>query len=197
MRETVYLAGPMTGLPDFNYPKFHEVAAAWRAEGWEVLNPAEPPDGDTTKPREYYLRISIKMIVEEADAVMVLSGWECAPGARLEVAIARELGLPIYDAEIFGDYYETALDEAKRLVHGVRGGSYGHPLDDYTRTAAIWSAILGHDITAEQAILCMCAVKISREVNKAKRDNRVDLAGYAECLEMCYVERERRVAATP
>lgn len=79
---------------------------------------------------------------------------------------------------------DSILDEAQRLVHGPRGDAYGHPLDDYTRTAAMMSAILGHEVSAEQAIRCMIAVKLSRECNKPKRDNRVDMAGYAECLQM-------------
>ena len=39
----VYIAGPMTGLPDFNYPAFNAAAAKLRALGLEVLNPAENP----------------------------------------------------------------------------------------------------------------------------------------------------------
>ena len=78
---------------------------------------------------------------------------------------------------------ETILQEAQRIVYGDRNADYGHPLDDYSRTAALWSAILGFPVTAEQAILCMIAVKISRQVNKPKRDNLTDIAGYAACLQ--------------
>ncbi len=85
---------------------------------------------------------------------------------------------------------ETILQEAQRLVYGDRGADYGHPLDDYSRTAALWSAIVGHPVTAEQAILCMIAVKISRQVNKPKRDNLTDIAGYAECLHRVMRRRE-------
>lgn len=87
---------------------------------------------------------------------------------------------------------ESILKEAQRLVHGDRGEDYGHPIDDFSRTAAMWSAILGHPITAEQVGLCMCAVKLSRQVNKPKRDNMVDLAGYAETVQMVIDERPRR-----
>lgn len=87
---------------------------------------------------------------------------------------------------------ETVLEEAQRLVHGQRNQDYGHPLDDYTRTAKMWSAILGFEVTAEKAILCMCAVKISRQCNHPKRDNMTDLAGYAACEQMTIEERERR-----
>ncbi|MCY1527250.1 hypothetical protein D9M68_623110 [compost metagenome] len=37
----IYLAGPMTGLPEFNYPAFHAEAARLRALGYQVENPAE------------------------------------------------------------------------------------------------------------------------------------------------------------
>lgn len=80
---------------------------------------------------------------------------------------------------------ESALEEAQRLVHGPRGQDYGHPIDDYTRTGRMWGAILGiPDIDPRVCCLMMAAVKISREVNAPKRDNRVDLAGYAECAQM-------------
>lgn len=84
------------------------------------------------------------------------------------------------------------LLEAHELVHGPRGAAYGHPLDDYTRTATLWSAILGVPVTAEQAILCMIAVKISRECHRPGIDNRRDLAGYAACLDL--VARRRRLS---
>jgi hypothetical protein len=83
---------------------------------------------------------------------------------------------------------ETILQEAQRLVHGDRQASYGHPYDDYARTARMWEAILGMPplaISPRIACLMMAAVKISREVNKSKRDNRVDGAGYFACAELC------------
>lgn len=87
---------------------------------------------------------------------------------------------------------ESILDEAKRIVHGERGENYGHPFEDFSRTAQIWSAVLDIDVTPEQVALCMIGVKISREVNRPKRDNIVDGAGYFETLEMVKQERSRR-----
>lgn len=83
---------------------------------------------------------------------------------------------------------ETILQEAQRLVHGDRQAAYGHPYDDYARTARMWEAILGlpaYRISPRVACLMMAAVKISREVNAPKRDNLTDLAGYAACAHMC------------
>jgi hypothetical protein len=94
---------------------------------------------------------------------------------------------------------ESILEEAHRLTHGPRNKDYGHPLDDYTRTAALVSAMLAHKlkapITAHEMALAMCCVKLSREMNAPKRDNAVDLAGYAWVARECLEEAERRKAA--
>ena len=88
---------------------------------------------------------------------------------------------------------ETITQEADRLVNGPRQASYGHPLDDFTRTGKLWGAILGTDPIAPELVgLCLAAVKISRECNAPKRDNRVDLAGYAATVDLVITERERR-----
>ena len=86
---------------------------------------------------------------------------------------------------------ETILEEAQR-IGANRRADYSHPLDDYTCTAALWSAVLGVAVTPEQAILCMILVKASRESRQHKRDNLVDMAGYANCLQMAIEERDRR-----
>jgi hypothetical protein len=87
---------------------------------------------------------------------------------------------------------ESILDEAKRIVHGDRGENYGHPFEDFSRTAQIWSAILETEVTPEDVALCMVGLKISREVNRPKRDNIVDGAGYFETLQMVKEERRAR-----
>lgn len=92
----------------------------------------------------------------------------------------------------FSPPHKSVLVEAEGLVHGDRNADYGHPLDDFTRTAKIWGAILGVPISPKQVGLCMCGVKISRECNKSKRDNMVDLAGYAETVAWAIDEQDRR-----
>lgn len=78
---------------------------------------------------------------------------------------------------------ENILEEANRLINGNRNDDYGHPYHDFSRSAKMWSAIIGAPVSASDVALCMMAVKMSREVNKPKRDNIVDIAGYAGCLE--------------
>lgn len=94
---TLYLAGPMTGLPEFNYPLFHRTAKAWREAGYHVLSPAENYGGDTSLTRAAYLRADMPMVLR-ANALIVLPGWEGSRGARHEVLTAQLMGRPIYDA---------------------------------------------------------------------------------------------------
>lgn len=187
----VYIAGPMTGYVDFNYPAFNAAAKVWRKAGHDVINPAENEGGDTSKPYAYYMRQDIELVLS-VEAIAVLPGWQKSRGAALEVSIGRILEYPIFDALTTEPYEETAVQEAQRLVHGDRGAAYGHPIDDFTRTGRLWGAILSlpDDVPPELVGLCMAAVKISREVNKPSRDNRVDLAGYAETVDMVMQRKE-------
>lgn len=83
------------------------------------------------------------------------------------------------------------LQEADKLVNGDRQDDYGHPWHDFSRTAKMWSALLGVDVTPEQVGLCMIAVKLSRQCNRPKVDNMVDAAGYAQTVQMCVEFREK------
>lgn len=184
MKTCLYLSGPMTGLPEWNFPAFMAAAATLRAEGYEVRNPAEHFEGRTDLPRAEYMREDIAAVMA-SDQVCVLPGWERSKGARLEVAIAEELGLPVWRFDTRRPLAEESiLAEAERLVHGDRGVDYGHPIEDFTRTGQMWGAILGVPVGPAQVGLCMVALKISRECNKSKRDNLVDGAGYFETVAM-------------
>lgn len=88
----LYLAGPMTGMPGWNFPAFHAAAAQLRAAGYEVVTTAEGCD-DTSKPWEFYMRRAIKALVD-CDAIAVLPGWGESRGARIEEGLACDLGMP-------------------------------------------------------------------------------------------------------
>lgn len=137
--------------------------------------------------------------VFRVDKLAVLEGWETSEGTTMEMVVANRLGKPAMDAYTFKpidlsflttaslfskDDGESILHEAHRLTNRDRQTDYGHPYDDFSRTAAMWSQILGVDVTPQQVALCMVCVKVSREINRPKRDNRVDIAGYINCLQM-------------
>lgn len=91
------------------------------------------------------------------------------------------------------DPHDIAV-HAANLVFGDRNQHYGHPLDDFSRAAKIWEAILGVPVTAEQVALCMVGVKIAREVHRPhpRNDNVVDGIGYFLTLAMVREERAER-----
>ncbi len=89
----IYLAGPMRGLPDFNFPEFHKYAALLRAEGHEVFNPAEL--GLSQSDMRAILAVELDWICREADAVALMPGWSESLGARAEAALARALNLKL------------------------------------------------------------------------------------------------------
>lgn len=97
-----YLAGPMTGLPDFNRAAFVEAAVFLRNEGYEVLNPVEMDmiygswEEAIKRPWTEHLARDVDTVVNKADAVIVLPGWEASRGANLEVRLATTFGKPVY-----------------------------------------------------------------------------------------------------
>lgn len=90
----LYIAGPMTGLPDFNRPAFCKAAEELRAQGYEVANPAEL-EGDDRDPWDLWVRKALALMLT-CDAVVFLPGWRLSRGARLEHLVADELGMRQY-----------------------------------------------------------------------------------------------------
>jgi hypothetical protein len=86
---------------------------------------------------------------------------------------------------------EDILAEASRITRGSRQAQYGPPDQDFRRTAGMWSALfvskLKDGVTFEprDVALAMILLKTSRETHQRKRDNWVDIAGYASCGSRC------------
>ncbi len=89
----VYIAGPMTGLPHFNRPAFQQAAINLSFEKHVPLNPAILPDGLTEAD---YMAVGITML-QRADAIFLLTGWQFSAGARAEHALALKLGLEVIE----------------------------------------------------------------------------------------------------
>ena len=89
----IYVAGPMTNLPQMNFPAFHAAAAQLRAEGWHVENPAEI-NSDPNAVWIDCMRADIARLAT-CDAIYMLPGWEWSKGASLEHHIARALDFQV------------------------------------------------------------------------------------------------------
>ncbi len=92
----LYLAGPMSGYAEHNFPEFNRVAALLRADGYEVFNPAENADGGVRRPRSFYMRRDIPALMD-CDAIATLPDWQQSRGACLEMWIAIDLDMPIFE----------------------------------------------------------------------------------------------------
>lgn len=103
MKKVVYIAGPMRGLPESNYPQFESVARFLRSEGWDVCSPVEIGSAFGTAaelnadPVKLYRAMDAERdtLRTSCDAILLLPGWERSRGARAELIIALEKHLEI------------------------------------------------------------------------------------------------------
>lgn len=86
----VYIAGPMTGYDELNYPLFAATATRLRAMGFEVISPAEI-NPITTPYKEAMINDILALV--HCDHILMLDGWEKSKGASLENHIAKVLGI--------------------------------------------------------------------------------------------------------
>lgn len=113
MTETIYIAGPMTGYPEWNYPAFTEAAAALRALGHDVVSPHELHDDDMTRPFDWYLRRDLKALCD-CTAIALLDGWVKSRGANLEYGVAQALDFTIYR------YSDGKLEDVTEIARATR-----------------------------------------------------------------------------
>jgi hypothetical protein len=90
----LYIAGPMTGYPEFNYPAFYAAETALRKAGFDTLNPARSEGREGCKSWLDYMRAGLRDVAD-CDGVALLPGWEDSRGAALEAHVARSLDLPV------------------------------------------------------------------------------------------------------
>lgn len=98
----LYLAGPMRGYDEFNFPAFDAAATKLREAGYDVFNPADrdretiAADGRTIEDltiREC-MAADTAWICEHAEGIALLAGWEHSTGANAEVALGKAIGIP-------------------------------------------------------------------------------------------------------
>lgn len=136
----IYVAGPMRGIPQFNFPAFDAAAERLRGEGHEVFNPADrdrrkhgtdvnaSATGDLADVEHigFSLRDALgddtAWICKHADAIYLLDGWEASRGATAEKALAEALGHHVL--------YQTPPSDEVRSVSSS-GGEKGVKLARY------------------------------------------------------------------
>ena len=94
-RNVLYLAGPITDVPDYQQ-RFAIAADSARAAGWQVINPAELPAGMT---EAAYMDICCAF-VRNCDAILMLEGWRNSVGAHIEHELAFKCGKTTYYGEL-------------------------------------------------------------------------------------------------
>ena len=135
------------------------------------------------------------VLIDEADTVQFVCFWKGLESLANDLCDeylpeGDEPGDPI-DVDEEDETADDILEEALSITRGSRNASYGPPDQDFRRTAGMWSALfaskLRDGVTFEprDVALAMILLKTSRETHQRKRDNWVDIAGYARCGSLC------------
>lgn len=112
--DTVYIAGPMSNLPKFNFPAFEEAAATLRAQGMNIISPNEQ-DSEAIQAEARksttgalingkiggetwgeILARDVRIVADKVTAIALLPNWERSKGAKLEVTVALLQGKSLY-----------------------------------------------------------------------------------------------------
>lgn len=127
-RRRIYVAGPMRGIPAFNYPKFNEAESFLATVGWQVFNPAKigerfgTPEQINADPALLAQLLKTELdVVRSCHAIFLLRGWEKSAGAKQELAEAIKAGAEVYLADdreqIVGDYIRSTLEQSELKWH--------------------------------------------------------------------------------
>jgi hypothetical protein len=111
----IYIAGPMRSIEFYNFPAFDAAAERLRAAGHDPVNPADLDRAvgvnEHTEPLpEGFLRGAMKRDLSaicDCDAIALLPGWERSAGVKVELTLARFLGLQVIDAMTLESMEET------------------------------------------------------------------------------------------
>ncbi len=138
-----YLSGPMRGIPQYNFPQFHRVAALLRAHGYDIVSPAELDSEAVRKvatnsalgtecdrdgqiggetPGEILAR-DVRIVHDLCTGLIFLPGWERSRGARLEAFVA--LLLPAYTFLLWDDEAAVLVPLSRRSVECAIHAAWG------------------------------------------------------------------------
>ena len=101
----IYLAGPMRGYTEFNFPLFAQATQALRNRHFEVFSPAERDLEVGFDPKKAFKAQSFSLkdafladfqAIIDADAVVFLPGWMRSEGCRAELVVATYTEKTLY-----------------------------------------------------------------------------------------------------
>lgn len=217
MVKRIYIAGPMRGIELFNFPAFDAARDHLSGQGFAVVSPADldresgfDPETLRVDGVDWYVAgydwLDLSKIdfdleaamerdikaIKSCDAIYMLTGWQNSRGARAEKALAEWM-----DKEVL--YEDSILSEAITITGGDRQASYGPPDQDFRRTAEFWTTAFEHllrddaEFQPDDIAKAMILLKLSRQTHQQKRDNWVDIAGYAHCGQVCHDVAAERI----
>lgn len=177
----IYLAGPMRGIPEFNFPAFDEAAARGRALGHSMVSPAELDrdhgfnekgmDGKVDANghnavvtldfmrgaawRDFLAIVGPDPTTPGVDAIALLPGWEKSKGAAGELALAKWIGLKILDARTFKEMAVTTESRAVEKNGTTRYAGHLVPPDEVAALLAAQpgAVVAVSDVRAAPAVI--------------------------------------------
>lgn len=99
IKRTIYLSGPITGIPNKNHELFMEVAGKLRFAGHTVMNPREFTWSQDSFPKRQAFAEYCAFICNRADTIVLLPGWKLSKGASCEASLADNCGIAAYEWE--------------------------------------------------------------------------------------------------
>lgn len=136
----LYLAGPMRGYPDFNFPAFerasgdlrsqnylvwspHEsdLEAEWAARQGSDYDPATGSAGDQAATLRFFMVVDLPAVLG-ADAIAVLDGWQASVGCQVETYCAFQSGIPVrryVEGTLFTDSPDLSRYEHPHIIKGT------------------------------------------------------------------------------
>ena len=95
----IFIAGPMRGYENYNFKKFDHIEELLRQLGFDVVNPARISRKFKESEVNSDIAVYNKIVDMQQDAertcntILLLDGWQCSEGVKLEVKTASELGM--------------------------------------------------------------------------------------------------------
>lgn len=134
MNNTYYLAGPMRGYPEYNFPAFREAAESLRGKGYNIISPHELDEEIGFDPahslecNQFSMVDAVKRDVNaiiNSHGIILLPGWERSTGATAEAFMARWLQKEILG--VFPNLFHIVLPQE---INVRSGDSQFHPETD-------------------------------------------------------------------